>query len=661
MQASETKLQEILEGTKQYVIPLFQRPYSWKKSEWQTLWDDIVELCTVDYPRIHFMGSIVTSQIPCVPQGVTQYLLIDGQQRLTTILILFCALRDYAKKAEKEQLAEEIDFKMLVNKYNEGEDYYKLQPTQADRLAFQKIINGETVNNFSNLLECYLFFEKQLRKNRIDARKIKQIIGNNLSLISILLSADDDPYLVFESLNAKGRPLTQADLIRNYFFMKIKPDEQNSVYQQYWLPMQESLGDNLTEFIRHYLTKTGSVVKQNEIYFVIKERINNQQALPYLKDLTRFANYYVKLLNPNLEEQETIRKYLHHINRLDIATVYPFLLNCYDEWTQQKITQEEFINILKVIENFIIRRFVCNIQTRGLNRIFATLYSQISKDIDLVSQNFVERLKLALQTQGYPRDDEFREKLTDVKLYGRNRSDKAKIILESLEESFNHHEQVSFDKLSIEHIMPQNLTDWWQNHLGENWAITHELLVHCLGNLTLTAPEYNSSNSNLDFPTKQKQFNNSHLELNKYFANQKTWQRENIEIRADYLADIALKIWSYFGDDSIKLIQPSSVKGKTPKLLRFLGKEYSVKSWRDVLESTLNIIADLEPDYFRDILEQFPRFVGWNETNFRDTRKLENGAFIEVNLAAKDIYAFCLKAIETAEFSQEDWTVETVT
>ncbi|MEA5533052.1 DUF262 domain-containing protein [Crocosphaera sp. XPORK-15E] len=661
MQASQTKLQDILDNTRQYIIPLFQRPYSWKKSEWQTLWDDILELYTTDSPRIHFMGSIVTSQIPSVPQAVTKYSLIDGQQRLTTIVILFCALRDYAKKAEEQRLAEEINDKMLVNKFSEGIDYYKLQPTQADRQVFQNIINNEeNLSNYSDILECYIFFDKQLRKNRINTRKIKQIIGNNLSFISILLSADDDPYLVFESLNAKGRPLTQADLIRNYFFMKIKTDKQESVYQQYWLPMQDSLGDNLTEFIRHYLTKSGNVVKQNDVYFVIKEQINNKEALLYLQDLVKFSKYYAKLLDPNLEQQEQVRKCLHRINRLDIATVYPFLLNYYDEWTQNQITQQDFIDVLKIIENFILRRFVCNIQTQGLNRIFASLYLQIIKDIDLASQTLVDRLKLVLQTQGYPKDNEFREGLIQVKLYGGNRSEKAKIILESIEESFNHKEQVSFDNLSIEHIMPQKLTDWWQQHLGEDWEITHELLIHSLGNLTLTASEYNSSISNHNFSDKQKQFNNSHLELNKYFGNQETWKREDIEKRAEYLADIALKIWNYFGDESMKIIQPSSVTGKTPKLLNMLGTEYHVKSWRDVLEITLNTIADFEPDSFKDIMEQFPRFVGLDDKNFRDTRKLKNGAFIEVNLPAKSIYAFCLKAIETAELSQEEWDVETI-
>jgi uncharacterized protein with ParB-like and HNH nuclease domain len=658
MQASETKLQQIIEGTKQYVVPLFQRPYSWKKSEWQALWNDLVELCKADNPRPHFMGSIVTMPTISVPEGVSKYLLIDGQQRLTTVFILLSALRDIAKQSE-EELAAEIDNTILVNPYKKGLDYYKLQPTQVDRIAFHKIIHSEPEVNESGILECYRFFEKKIRQSRLslEIQRIKKVICSNLSLVSVVLSADDDPYLVFESLNAKGRPLTQADLIRNYFFMRIHTDSQESVYAQHWQPMQDLLNDNLTEFIRHYLTKTGIEVKQSEIYFEIKDRISNNDAPSYLKDLCIFSEYYSRLLNPEREPREIVRKYLCRLNRLEVATIYPFLLNCYDDWMKNRITEQEFVSVLQVLENFILRRFVCNIQTRGLNRIFALLYSQVSKGTDLGSDNFVERLKLTLQNRDYPKDAEFRARLVDVKLYGGNRSEKCKLILESIEEFFEHKEQVPFEKLSIEHIMPQTLNEGWKESLGEDWAVTHELLRHTLGNLTLTA--YNPELSNDTFEQKKEYFKNSHLELNKYFQFKTFWHREDIEKRAEYLTDIALQIWSYFGNESAQLSQSSSLTGTIPKTLFCFGQEYVVRSWRDVVETTMNTIADLEPDYFKEIMQQFPRFIGWDEKDFRSTRQLRNGVFIEVNLSAQDIYTFCMKAIETAELSIEEWRIET--
>jgi hypothetical protein len=362
-------------------------------------------------------------------------------------------------------------------------------------------------------------------------------------------------------------------------------------------------------------------------------------------------------LNPEREPKEIVRKYLHRLNRLEVATVYPFLLNCYDDWMKNRITEQEFVSVLQVLENFILRRFVCNVQTRGLNRIFALLYSQVSKGTDLASDNFVERLKLTLQNRDYPKDVEFRARLVDVKLYGGNRSEKCKLILESIEESFEHKEQVPFDKLSIEHVMPQTLNESWKENLGEDWAITHELLRHTLGNLTLTA--YNPELSNDTFEQKKGHFENSHLELNKYFQSRTSWRREDIEERAEYLADIALQIWGYFGDELAQPSQSSSLTGTIPKSLCCFGQEYVVRSWRDVVETTLNTIADLEPDYFKEIMQQFPRFIGWDEKDFRSTRQLRNGAFIEVNLSAQDIYTFCMKAIETAELSIEEWSVET--
>ena len=241
--------------------------------------------------------------------------------------------------------------------------------------------------------ECYTFFFKKIRQLNSDLQQLQKIICTNLSVVSVVLSSNDDPYLVFESLNAKGRALTQADLIRNYFFMRIHVDKQDLIYTKYWQPMQELLGDNLTEFIRHYLTKNGIDVKQSDIYFQLKEKINQSDALSHLQDLYKFADYYSRLLNPELENNLKVRKRLIRINRLEVATVYPFLLNCYDEWMQKRISENELIEIFHILENFLIRRFVCNVQTRGLNRIFALLYSQVIKDVDIDSNAFVERVK----------------------------------------------------------------------------------------------------------------------------------------------------------------------------------------------------------------------------------------------------------------------------
>ncbi|WPF89111.1 DUF262 domain-containing protein [Cyanobacterium aponinum UTEX 3222] len=660
MQAGETTLKEIIQGEKQYIVPLFQRSYSWGKPQWEQLWSDIVELLENESNSPHFFGSIVTMQMEFLPEEVSKFLLIDGQQRLTTILILLATIRDQAKIIHNLKLFKEINDKYLINAYDEGENFYKLLPTQIDRQSFYQIINEEYnhIKQQKNLIaECYQFFTRKIKRfPETEYKKLINIIGGYLIVISIVLSKDDNPYLVFESLNAKGQPLTQADLIRNYLFMGIQGEKQDKMYQQYWLPMENLLQDNLTDFLRYYLTKKGKDVKKNQVYFELKEQTIKNNVSDYLKDIYKFANYYSRFLDPNQENNIKVRKYLIRIKSLDIKTVYPFLLNCYDDWQTNKLSETEFIDVCKIIENFIIRRFVCNVQTRGLNRIFALLYTQVSKNIDLENINFLDELKLHLQTQDYPQDEEFREKIKQVKLYGSNRTEKARLILESMEESFGHKEKVSFENLTIEHIMPQRLNEWWKNHLGEDYEITHELLLHSLGNLTLTA--YNSELSNDSFINKQKELKNSHLEINKYFQNISQWRREEIDNRAEKLADMALTIWSYFGDKNYKSQKRrKGVTGTTPRNLKIFDEEYSVKTWRDVLETTLNIISEVEADKFEELILTFPRFLSKNRGDLRVTRQLKNGIFIEVQLSAQDIYSFCQKILETCDLSNEDWQV----
>jgi len=656
MQAAETRLQALIEGTKQYVVPLFQRAYSWEKKEWEMLWNDLAELCETETSRTHFIGSMVTMPVPSGPEGVAKFLLIDGQQRITTIFILLTLLRDRAKSNGQEELAAEINDTLLINRFKKGLDYYKLQPTQVDRTAFQNIIHAKAEETHDKFYGAYQFFDKQIRRTGLDEQTLKQVITTNLSMVSIILGQEDDPYLVFESLNAKGRPLTQADLIRNYFFMKIPSHEQEAVYACYWKPMQEALKEDLTEYIRHYLMKDGIIVKQGDIYRVLKERILEGNPLKHLQALAQFSHYYQKILNPALEENSIVKRALSRVKQLEVTTSYPFLLNCYHDYTQKTISANEFVAILKVLENFIIRRFVCNVAVNGLNKIFPLLYGQI---ISKETTNFVSGLKSALQTKNYPKDTEFRERLLNAKLYGNgDRAIKTRLILEAIEESYENKERIDFAHISVEHIMPQKLTDSWKKSLGDDWETTHELLLHTLGNLTLT--KYNSELSNNTFAEKREQLRESHLDINRYVTQQSTWTAEDIEERAEMLADVALSIWPYFGD--IKMVQSEQrkVTGTKPRMMSILGQHFTVDTWRDVLIQTVDTIADLEPEKFESILAQFPRSVSKEKGKFRSPGTLSNGTYIETNRSAKDIQRFCVQVLESVELSSEDLIVETI-
>ena len=654
MQAKETKLRDIIEGTKQYVVPLFQRTYSWTTKEWDVLWNDLIELSEMENPRTHFIGSIVSMPTVSVPEGVAKYLLIDGQQRLTTIFILLTLLRNKARESQNQGFAEEINNTLLVNPYKKEHDYFKRMTTQVDRVSFQNLIN-ENVNEIENqLTKAYTFFTKKFKQDKFELEKLSKVITNYFSVVSIVLDVDDNPYLVFESLNAKGRPLTQADLIRNYFFMRIHMVNQEEVYTDYWQPMHSALNDDLTEYIRHYLMKGGNIIKQGDVYNTLKENVSTSNAVDYLKELKKFSIYYQRLKYPEFEPEPELQKLFQRLNRIEVTTAYPLLLNFYNNYDDYKISKDDFIVILKVLENYLIRRFVCNYPTNQLNKIFSAVYPVISTKH---SNNIVEGFKIVLQGRSYPKDNEFFTRFKETKFYGGgDRVVKTRLILETLEENYGHKEAASFDNLSIEHVMPQKLSEWWQNHLGYDCQETHELYLHSIGNLTLTA--YNTELSNYDFPTKKEILNKSHLELNKYFSSLLSWTRKEIEDRSEKLAKSALELWEYFGQEIHSPSDSQKITGTTPYALKILGHQISVGSWRDVMEKTLNVIADLSPNKFDVIVHSFPKYLGKDKNRFREVRELQSGYFIEVNLSAELIRKICYQAMEMIELSSEEWEVD---
>lgn len=435
MRADEIKIQALVEGVKQFVLPLFQRKYVWDKREWEMLWVDILSLLNEEtHSYSHFIGSIVTMPMNSVPHGVAKHVLIDGQQRLTTIFILFTLLRDKAKKLSSENnLSDQINETILINKYSPSLDYYKLLPTEkdSDREAYIKITKNEEYIKENQITKAYEYFKKKIDLSSINIRKLFEVITQKISLVSISLHEYDNPYLVFESLNSKGSKLLPSDLIRNYFFMKINTTDQTEIYKAYWSPIEEKFdSEKHTEFIRHFLMKDGVFIKENDVYFNLKEIVDKLNPVDYLKELLKYSSYYEKLLNPLKEENKKIRKYLERINILEVTTIYPFLLNCYNDYQNSKITESEFIDVLKILENYLIRRYICNMQTNLLNKVFPVLYKQI---IELNSNSFVEGLKKVLQTKGYPKDIEFERGFKEAKLYGAgNKIAKAKLILSSI-------------------------------------------------------------------------------------------------------------------------------------------------------------------------------------------------------------------------------------
>lgn len=654
MKASETTFQHVIEGTKQYIVPMFQRPYCWDKPQWETLWNDLVEMKDVG-PRSHFIGSIVTLQTQSVPEGVPKFLLIDGQQRLTTTFILLILLRDSARRDGRAELADEIEQTLLVNRFKKGDDHAKLLPTQADRPAFLQLVQGSGTIPSGRLGAAYSYLDRKLRAEGIDVEALKRIVVERLAVVSITLGSDDNPYLVFESLNAKGERLTQADLIRNFFFLKIHSDQQDEMHSLYWLPMQETLGQHLTEFIRHYLIgHDGSFLRGDSVYFRLKERLGGGDAVMLLQTLHQAAQHYGRLLNPRREPNRELSESLAALQRLDVTTAYPFLLRCYDDMQTGKLGADEFSSIVQVVENYVVRRFVCFVPTNQFNKIFPGLYNQIKRE---AHPSILVGLRSILAGRGYPKDVEFRKALVENSLYGSgDRQAKIRYILERIERHLAGKEPPKLETVSIEHVMPQTLTDDWKSHLGEEWETAYALWLHTLGNLTLTG--YNSEMSNDDFAAKQRRLTGGTLHLNKIFARFESWQVADIAARAEILIEPILAIWPYFGGEQPEELVPAP-KGRRPANLCIFGKSLAVATWRDVLENTVNEILDADPNAYILLCKELSSHIGGDRTRFRESRQLRNGGFVNVNLSAEGIDRLCQRILVAAGVSHAEWEVET--
>ena len=551
MKAQEVILRTFLEGAKQYMVPLYQRPYQWNKENWEQLWEDLLEIYALPSPRRnHFIGPVVTQQIPMAPEEVNKYALIDGQQRMTTLFILLSVIRSRAEdKLPEDNLAEEIYNTYLINQYQdqEGTGHKKLMPTQKDRSTFESVINGEEPpTDSTRILEAWSYFNKALDQgdnegNKIDLRELLLCIVSHLDMVSIHLDERDNPYRIFESLNNKGVPLSVTDLIRNYLLMNIPEPDQEQVYNKHWLPMEERLGNRSPEFFWRYLMMDGSLPNQGDTYNVIQEQLNSptpEEVEEKMKDFSKFSCYFVQIAGLNTDGMDsTILDQVQRLNQWDVNNVaYPFLMKMFDGLSSNKISREELVSVMQMIESFIVRRTVCGVPTNQLRRIFAQMSGQASfKDIVGFTQKHLSQNR-------WPSDDQFRSAFINFQLYNPSRQNRTRLILTTLERSFGHKESPDLtDDISIEHIMPQTLSPEWEEYLGKNASDIHTEWLHTIGNLTLTG--YNPELSNNPFKKKKPLLAESNFALSKSILKVDEWNATAIENRGDELAKRALCIW----------------------------------------------------------------------------------------------------------------------
>ncbi|BAY21209.1 hypothetical protein NIES2100_09590 [Calothrix sp. NIES-2100] len=552
MEASPAKVIQYFNGEKQNLIPLFQRRYKWSEDNWQTLWDDLMVQYEVGDTGTHFMGAIVSVSARSVPVGVSKYLIIDGQQRLTTVSLLLCALRDCLDSNSASRIQEVY----LTNRFRDLEDTLKFVPTQADRDVYRTIVLDRRVPPNSKdedvrMAAAYHFFKNKLLKstdsndNAVDPAKVLITLEQCLQVVMINLGDDDDPYLIFESLNFKGEPLTQADLVRNYLLMcfrhSISPGgEQERVYSKYWMPLESMLKSNLTEFLRHYLMKDGDDIKQGGIYAAIKAKLKSMKSTEDVEAevhfMQRFGEFYTRFLLPDQEETLSIRDCLDNIKELKVTTSYPLLLRLFNVRQTGHLSEVDLEKCLRLVESFVVRRVVCGVPTNPLNKLFI----QLAKNFP--DTDHAQWLHRSLSSSGsnrrFPKDAEFATAFMNQPQYGRATT---RFILCRLEKSFNHKETVDLSTATIEHILPQTLTQEWRSELGSEAEKVHTTLVNTFGNLTLTS--YNSELSNLPFSEKKAKLENTHIELNRWILQQTSWGASEIEERANNLLLIANKIW----------------------------------------------------------------------------------------------------------------------
>lgn len=549
MEANPVGIIQYFDGEKQSLIPLFQRQYTWNKNNWQTLWDDVITHYTLGTGSSHFMGALVSIPARTVPVGVTKHLIIDGQQRLTTIAVLLCALRD-SKGCHSQAQGRIQDF--LTNRHCDGTaDHLKLLPTQADREVYSQLIIDRIVNTEHPIGQAHQFFINAIQGDDedgepLDYQRVFDTVTRCLQVVMINLGETDDPYLIFESLNYKGVPLTQADLVRNYILMKFRHEastggEQERIYRQLWQPIEASTGEHLSEFLRHYASLDGNNVKKPQVYATIKASLCDMDLSAIEKQLVEikeFAAYYQKVIEPACEPDATVRARLQAVNQIEISVCYPLLLKFLLSYADGRITTAELCQCIDMIIYFVVRRAACEVIRAPMNRLFIRHAGKYPDRGDVVLW-FRGVLLGGSRSERWPDDDEFAKALRTNKIFD---TKPARVILEGLENAFAGKERVADQVLTIEHVMPQTLTDAWEALLGPEFGSVHKDLLHTLGNSTLTG--YNSELGNKSFEQKKRQYQESNIAMNRHIANKSTWNRTQIEIRAEELASKALTIWT---------------------------------------------------------------------------------------------------------------------
>ncbi|MBQ4441019.1 MAG: DUF262 domain-containing protein [Bacteroidales bacterium] len=616
MKGSASHLLEFLEGSrKRFIIPVYQRNYDWKQENCKQLFDDLVQVIR-ENKQSHFFGSIVS-----YAHLRDEVVLIDGQQRITTVSLILIAMINAMKQgimaSEDSNLVDILQDTYIIDKYRKEERKVRLKPFRDDCNAFDRLIfnkEEDYVADSKVTHNYHYFYDRITNLKELTMDELYRAI-DSLEIIDIVLEPEhgDDPQLIFESLNSTGLDLTEADKIRNFILMGLKPDIQEKYYDDYWNKIENCTGSELDSFVRNYLTiETGVIPNIRNVYQAFKAYAKGKDIQQLLGQMLTYATAYKKLTTFDLGDSEA-NEIAKRLDLLDITVAYPFLMAFMIYASDTGIYEKELVPVLSCIESFIFRRLMCDLPTNALNKIFATLHKFVvknKKETDTYSDVMVYYLETRKLSSTFPKDEEFLNGFTTKNIYAMRGKNKT-YLFERLENGSSKEKNdivgnIAEGTLTIEHIMPQTLSPWWRQELGDKYETIHEKWLHTIANLTLTG--YNSTYSNKSFPEKktiENGFLQSGLRLNQYIAKFDKWTEEELELRKKELSEKALKIWSYPStnfepakkeDDVISLSEDNgAATGRKITYFIFQGSRSNVGDWAKMMWEMASFLYIINP------------------------------------------------------------------
>ncbi len=663
MKANETNLNKFLsQNDTQFVIPVYQRNYDWKHSQCKQLIDDILEVGDNQKISAHFLGSIVYVHDDLYTAGgIDELVIIDGQQRLTTLTLIYIVLYKLAQELGNKSLENRINETYLINKFAEDEEKLKLRPTENNDIALKFLLSqdgNENFQEFSKLVENYNYLESRINQQNYEVvrRGIDKLVFVEISLDR----RNDNTQKIFESLNSTGLELSQADLIRNYILMGLDNKTQKRIYENYWKKIEHLAKDNdsnesrVSDFIRDYLTNENKKIPvKKRVYEEFKAKYPVQDVNALKKELGRiklFAKYYNKLINPENEDDKKIKEQINYIKKLGSNVTYPFLLRVYDDFENDVIDKKTFINVLETVQSFVWRRFIISLPSNSLNKIFMRLY----EDVNL--NNYLESIQIALLkkkgTQRFPRNMEVKNALKEKDIYS-SKSRNRLYLLERLE-NYRNRETVEISdnsKITVEHIFPQKPDPQWKSILRKDeYNELEEKYLNTLANLTLSGNNGSLGNRcftdkrDMNIDGKEQGYKYSRLWLNKYLSKINEWNIEKLNERFSLLVKRFFNIWTFPNVDfevdekfdEVNIFEAERPTGKKLAYAIFFDQKVDPKTITDLYQHVFQVLFNLQPRTFftTDLAEHISLEKG--KSRLRSAKKLNETYFIESGLSSKD-------------------------